>query len=312
MIKRHRFTVKDSENGRRLDHVISDSISGLSHKKAKMLVDKGLVYINGKRIRIASASVRIGDRIDVDYETEMANVSGLQPFSFCDKDILFNRDGMIAVNKPPGLLSQPGKDRKLPHVCSVLGKYLGSEEDLKITHRLDKETSGVLLVGRNPDATAWLMECFRRRLVEKEYHAICYGISKRRIFEERCFLGRIDENSGVVREVTSGGRDSRTKFEVIDEFKEEGLSLIRAMPVTGRSHQIRVHLEKNGLPIVGDKVYGGLAKQRLSPELENLSLKHHLLHCRRLTLPGVDGKGIIAIEAEYPTCFFEFIRKLRS
>jgi 23S rRNA-/tRNA-specific pseudouridylate synthase len=136
--------------------------------------------------------------------------------------------------------------------------------------------------------------------------ALCYGIAKAETFTERAYLSEIDKRSGDVKAVRSGGRTAVTHFRVLATNRELGLSLIACYPETGRSHQIRVHLQINGLPIIGDKRYATAAKTTLSPNLAELASVHHFLHAQALQFVPADGAGELSLTAAVPPRFAEF------
>jgi len=227
-------------------------------------------------------------------------------------DILYAEHGVIAFNKPPGLPSQATPDPAMPHVLSCLGAYLGSlgrpVPQLVLVHRLDKETSGVILVAEGNERATWLAAQFRDRGVQKRYHAICHGLPPSDEFEVRSHLSEIDRRTGLVRTVRAGGRLAITRFRVLRRLPATGLSLIECQPLTGRSHQIRVHLAGQGFPIVGDKRYGLRQGSPLPPSLAPLAARHHMLHAREIVFSPSPGILEVGIAAEYPPAFAELLR----
>lgn len=169
-----------------------------------------------------------------------------------DIEILYEDEHVIAVNKPAGLLVLPDRyNASLPHLLGMLKESKGR---IFVVHRIDKETSGAILFARNPEAHAALNHDFRKHLVRKRYLALCRGVAEKDkgeidlpIVASRRERGRmiVDEKSG---------KESRTHYVILEEFN--GLSLVEAMPESGRTHQIRIHLAAIGMPIVADSIYG--------------------------------------------------------
>ena len=156
---------------------------------------------------------------------------------------------------------------------------------LRLCHRLDKETSGVIVVARTHDSCEWIGQQFKQRQTEKVYHALCYGIPKKGAWNMKCHLSPIQGKSGRVERRFSGGKISYTEFRVLRINRRLGLSLIECRPETGRSHQIRIHLELSGFPIVGDKKYGEQASSnKLPASIAELSYQRHYLHAKSLKL----------------------------
>lgn len=305
------LTVGAAQSGMRLDVYLVAAELGLSRRKIRQVIDVGGVYINRKRVRIASRQVCRGDKVRVEYsEAALKTIRAAEP-QLAAEALLYEAHGVIALNKPPGLPSQATKDQSVLHVVpsvEALFKSLGRPKvSFTLVHRLDKETSGVILVATNSSRATWLTEQFRDRAVRKTYLALCYGLAKTKTFTERAYLSEIDKKSGDVKVVRSGGRTAVTHFRVLSENKELGISLIACFPETGRSHQIRVHLQLNGLPIIGDKRYAGPSKRALPPQLAELSSVHHFLHAYSLQFAPTAGDKPVTISAPMPIRFVNFI-----
>ena len=183
-------------------------------------------------------------------------------------------------------------------------------QELTLVHRLDKETSGVLLMAENKQIADELMNQFRDKSVTKNYQAICFGKAQDK-FEVKCKLTSINPKNGTVKISQKSGKDSQTFFESKEFFQADGLSLIDCRPITGRSHQIRVHLAKSKIPILGDKVYGDVSRD-LRPEVAELAAEHHYLHARglRFKVPGTER--VIALKAPYPPSWQKLLVFLRA
>lgn len=235
-------------------------------------------------------------------------------FRFTEVDILFDAHEVIAVNKPPGLPSQATRDPSLPHVGSCLEAYFRSRHQaippLVLVHRLDKETSGVILLARGNERATWLAQQFRGREVRKCYHALCHGLPAADDFAARSYLSEIDRKTGLVRTVRSGGQLAVTHFHVLRRAPETDLSLISCEPHTGRSHQIRVHLAEAGFPIVGDKFYGGPTTRPLPADLAALAAAHHMLHACEIAFTPAPGQPVVTVKADYPPKFAELMRRI--
>jgi RluA family pseudouridine synthase len=202
--------------------------------------------------------------------------------------ILFENDDLIAVNKPEGLASIPERAREKECALSLLSSL--SHRKLYIVHRLDKETSGVLIFAKNAAAHKCLNQQFSRREIKKMYVALTHG--------------EIPENSGIIdkplRQFGSGrvgvdaqnGKSSATEFKVTRRFRD--YTLVSVRPSTGRRHQIRSHLYSIGHPIVGDLLYGDKALQQKFPRL--------MLHAQKITL-HLPSSEIVTIEALIPDPF---------
>jgi RluA family pseudouridine synthase len=297
----------------RLDQALAELIPDLSRRKIRKIIDLGGVYINSKRIRVASRLVSQGDLLEVAFDPEKLNQKPIPPYRIKEHDIVYFDHGLLAFNKPPGLASQATREQSLDHAEAAVNRYLkehyGNSGPAILLHRLDKETSGVLLFALNKYVGDGVAELFRTRKMAKTYWAICHGIPSSPQFEVTCQLSAIDQRLGVVRQVHSGGKFSSTKFEVMSSNRHKDISLIRCLPSTGRSHQIRVHLNISGHSIVGDKRYGVKAGQFLESEEVKLTLEHHFLHASALEFARPNDQKI-KIKAKPPQLFEKFGSKM--
>jgi 23S rRNA pseudouridine955/2504/2580 synthase/23S rRNA pseudouridine1911/1915/1917 synthase len=233
-------------------------------------------------------------------------------------DILFESDSLLAINKPPGILSVP--DRYRDDRFSIAGWVLSSHPTARPLHRLDFETSGVLLFCTLPEAFGWYSDQFEQRLVTKTYHVIIEG----RISKDE---GTIDvplftQSNGKVI-VTKKGKNAVTQWKAIEKFIHH--TFIEANPLTGRTHQIRVHLASIGHPVLCDVSYGasgplllsalkGKHRYQLSKdaESENPILERVALHAGRIEILDFTSKKPVNIECPIPKDLSVVLRKLRQ
>jgi len=313
-MERHRIQVKGAMQGKRLDLAIVAAKIGMSRRKARRIIDLGGSYINRKRVRVASRQVEFGDIIELEYNPQVYQQVKKPDLGLQESDLLYQDQGLVVINKPPGLPSQATKTQAVFHVVALLKKFLAARDDgqenLQLTHRLDKETSGVLILAKQKQTMQWISDQFRHRQVAKEYHALTYGLSKEESFTVACQLSAIQAETGIVKVIKRGGKDSVTHFSVIKQFPEWNMTLFRCQPITGRSHQIRVHLAHRGFPIVGDKVYGQGKQSTLPDEVQALVSHHHLLHCQQMSfLPAAEAQKL-TIRAPYPANFQEILARI--
>ncbi len=311
-MKRHSIIIDKTAHGERLDIALTRSELGLSRRKIRSIIDVGGVFVNRKRIRVASRIVSAGDRVELEYDPRVLSKNLRSHFVLTSADILFDSDNVVAINKPPGLPSQETRSQSILHAKTCLEAFFKNSSmkvpHLFLVHRLDKETSGVMLFAKSGETSQSLTGQFREHRIEKIYHAIVYGIPKKEHYRVTCNLSNIHPETGLVRILNSGGQSSETFFDVLSVNRKLFLALIACRPVSGRSHQIRVHLESLGLPIVGDKKYGiDLQRHPLPDELSHLTSEHHLLHAKSLSFQVLSDGRRISVEAPYPKNFLEFL-----
>ena len=228
-----------------------------------------------------------------------------------EKSILFENSDFILINKPPFISTL--EDRNDPvNILALARQY---ESDAQVCHRLDKDTSGVLAIARNPEAYRHLSMQFENREVSKIYHAVVDGIHS---FSDELVDADIEkQNDGTVR-LSRSGKSAQTYFTTLKTFKNH--SLIECRPVTGRMHQIRIHLSFLKAPITGDEVYRGklfyVSSIKRKFNLKKMSeeqplMKRMALHAFSLEFALLDGEHKIA-EAPYPKDFQALIRQLNE
>ncbi|MGA2284709.1 MAG: RluA family pseudouridine synthase [Dehalococcoidia bacterium] len=243
------------DDGKRLDVFIAARCPGVSRSQARRLVDEGLATVNGRPAR-ASYAIRAGDVIDVRVPPSEAPAPRPEAIPL---SIIYEDSDILVVDKPAGMAVHPGAGRaRHTLVNALLARYpdlAGTGEALRpgIVHRLDKDTSGLLLVARNERARADLSRQLKERLVEKRYLALVSGGLEPTEGAIEGDIGRDPRNRKRMA-IVEGGRPARTAYRVVERLA--GFTLVEVAPSTGRTHQIRVHLAGVGHPIVGDELYG--------------------------------------------------------
>ena len=313
---RKEFIVPTSQSEIRIDQFLATVMPDISRRKIRQILDVGGCYVNNKRMHIASRQVRSGDKIRVEFSLEGLKKVRQKTFVLKDADVLYDSQSLIAINKPPGLPSQATRDQDVMHAETCLRAWLSgkgrSKEKLILLHRLDKDTSGVLLFATSPEVSTWVTDQFRAKKVKKTYWALCKGLAKSRKFSVECYLSEIDKKTGKVSVVRSGGKASRTDFSERLRHEQLKISWMECYPETGRSHQIRVHLEISAIPLLGDKKYGRDLKQDLSKEILEVAASHHMLHARTIEFTPAPGVPLVKITADPPPEFIKLIDLLDS
>lgn len=266
----------------RLDRFLVESLPDFSRARLQGLIKDGLVSVNGAPARKSGQMLQQGAMIEVRLPPPApAGLTGED----IPLDILFENDDVIVVNKPAGMVVHPAaghRSRTLVH--AVLGyepdlQGIGGEERPGVVHRLDKETSGLILLAKNDQAHRWLQDQFRLRKVEKTYLALVDGKPPTPTGRVQAAIGRDPGHRKKMAVLPEGkGREAISEYKTLENFPNH--TLLEFHPLTGRTHQIRLHCAFLGCPIVGDEIYG-----RKKP---SIPLGRHFLHAYKLkvTLPG--------------------------
>ncbi|HET6278353.1 MAG TPA: RluA family pseudouridine synthase [Candidatus Polarisedimenticolia bacterium] len=282
--RRMSIRVPEERQGERIDQVLAALLSQQSRAAVQRLIRERQVLLRGEPVR-AAYRVRGGETIDVSLPPPRPSCLEAEPYPL---DILFEDGDLVVINKPAGMTVHPGAGARsgtlvnaLLHHCSDLSG-IGGEERPGIVHRLDRDTTGALVVAKNDLAHRDLAAQFKARTVGKQYEALVWGCP-------RFTSGSIDKPIGrhrtarVRMAIRPEGRSARTAWKILAPLGP--VALLELEPATGRTHQIRVHLMSIGHPIVGDPLYGGRraggagdrAAQRSLAAFSGLAL-----HARRL------------------------------
>jgi 23S rRNA pseudouridine1911/1915/1917 synthase len=279
----------------RLDRALANAWPALSRAQWQRLIKEVHVRL-GSAVAKASTSVSAGDVAYASIPDPAATDLVPEPIPL---DIRYEDDDIIVINKPAGMVVHPGTGHEtgtlvhavLAHCPDLPG--IGGEIRPGVVHRLDKDTSGLVVMAKTEQALRQVQGQFRARRVEKTYLALVHGqISPPRALIDAP-IGRDPSNRkrmSVVTAESARKRDARTAYQA--ETIYEAYSLIRCKPITGRTHQIRVHLAYIGYPIVGDATYG---RRR-----ERLKLARHFLHAHALTFLRPSDKAVLTLTAELP------------
>jgi len=268
------------QGGQRIDKYIAEAIADLSRSFVQKLLDEERVTVGGQ-VPKASYKVEAGDVIVV--RVPPPQTSEIRPEAI-PLTIIYEDADIIVVDKPAGMVVHPAHGHSsgtlvnalLAHCQDLAG--IGGELRPGIVHRLDKDTSGLLLVAKNDAAHQHLQKQFKQRQVHKTYLALVEGTPPAARGVVEAPIGRDPKRRKRMAVLRQGGREARTEYRVLEYFDQH--TLLEAEPITGRTHQIRVHLASIGHPIAGDRVYG-FRKQRLP-------LQRQFLHAARIafTLPS--------------------------
>jgi 23S rRNA pseudouridine1911/1915/1917 synthase len=308
--------VEPAQAGSRLDRFLTASLSW-SRARLQKLLKAGLVQVDGAP-RAASYRVRAGDAVTVQVPPPEPSHLTPEPLPL---DIVFEDRDLLVLNKPPGLVTHPAPGHRqgtllnaLLHHCPEL-REIGEVARPGLVHRLDKDTSGLLVVAKTVLAHESLVRQFQAREVSKKYLALVWGRFKEPGGEIAGEVGRHPTARQKMSAHPRRGRAAVTHWRVVKEFPGP-LSLVELEPKTGRTHQLRVHLAALGHPVVGDATYGGGASRLKGapPSLSGLRPLVHrqLLHAWRLGLTHPRTGETLSWEAPLPEDFQAVLDKLEN
>jgi 23S rRNA pseudouridine1911/1915/1917 synthase len=304
------FAADRGDDGRRVDLVILRHLAAadrVSRTRVQAWVQAGLVLVNGRPAGRPARRVRAGDAVTAPAADTACRRPPLSaPDSAPPLDVLFEDDHLLVVAKPPGLVVHPGWRHRGATLLDALlhhARARGESWRPALVSRLDKDTTGALVVAKAPAIHAALARAATRGEIQKDYLAIVSGRRPRKRWRIRLPLGRdpLDRRRVVVRE---DGREAVTEVERVAASRgpRRGLALLRCRLVTGRTHQIRVHLLAAGLPVVGDPVYGGARHAWKDEGLAAAvrSFPRQALHAWRVAFAHPAGGAPVAVTAALP------------
>ncbi len=253
----NKLIVDSSHAGQRLDRFLAESLAAFSRSRLQALIRDGFVKVNGNPARPRDV-VRRGDSIEW-REPEITKIDA-EPEPM-DLDILFEDDDLLVINKPAGLVVHPGAGHQqhtlvnalLAHCKNLSG--IGGKERPGIVHRLDKETSGALVIAKNDATHRDLAKQFADRAIGKIYLALVAGAPRKSFGTIEAPIARHPVHRKKMSVAQRAGRSARTEYRVVRSSGDA--SLVECTIHSGRTHQIRVHLHHLGHPVLGDKLYGG-------------------------------------------------------
>ena len=302
--------IVSSENAKkRLDVFVSEAC-GITRSSAQGLIDSGLVTVCG-RTEAKNYRLRENDIVEVEEEEpkELNAVAEDIPL-----DIIYEDEDVIVINKPSGMVVHPAPGNESGTLVNALlyhckGSLSGINGVIRpgIVHRIDKDTSGLLVVAKNDESHVFLSSLLKEHGIKRIYHAIVVGHYKENKGTINAPIARhpVDRKKMAV---VQGGREAITHYEVIEEYPS--FTYAKFQLETGRTHQIRVHTSFVGHPIIGDTVYGG-GKTQFEKANAPL-LDGQMLHARVLSFPHPKTKEIMTFESPLPQNFIKVLEKLRK
>ncbi len=278
------YKTTTEDEGRRVKDILKRTLGISARVLAKLKNSSDGIMCNGTQV-YTNYAVRAGDVIKINLQDTIS--LNIEP-SEEKINVIYEDEDILVVDKPHSMPTHPSQNHHNDTLANaVMGYYKGQNFTFRVITRLDKDTSGVVVIAKNKISASIITREMSEGQISKEYCALCHGCPPE-------MAGKIDapiarkKDSAIMREVNSGGKEALTHYEVA-EF-DGSLSLLRVKPVTGRTHQIRVHLAHIGNPIYGDDMYGSCVKGERTR-----------LHCKKVTLIHPITKEKLCFESPLPS-----------
>lgn len=333
------FKIPPGQKPERIDSFLARSIQNASRTKVQKGIDEGRLTVNGVVEKKANRKIQPNDLL-------VCRIMKSPPLELLPQDIpieiLYEDDYLLVANKPAGMCTHPGVGNRYGTLVNAIIYHLGLRNAIKlefeddeddaesgviyasadvrpgIVHRLDKDTSGLLVIAKNPEIHVLLQKQFYDRSISREYNALVWGKFAEPTGRIIGDIGRSPNDRKKFAVVKKNGKHAITDYEVLEEY--EFASLVKLKLQTGRTHQIRVHMSHNGHPVFGDVTYGGdkLNVSNNNPRLKKIALdaldlsRRQLLHARVLTFRHPISKETIRIESNLPQDFLEVKEILKN
>jgi 23S rRNA pseudouridine1911/1915/1917 synthase len=308
-VKKTTYTVEPEIKSERLDSFIS-SKSGLSRSYVQKLIKQGFLSVNSQREK-TSYKIKAGDTIEYIIADEPQETLTPEDIPLI---IIWEDDHIIVVNKPSGMVVHPAAGHRhgtlinaLLSRCEKLAS-IGAPLRPGIVHRLDKDTSGLIVVAKDDISYVNLQKQFKKREVKKHYYALVYGNLKNDRGEINKAIGRAVSDRKKMSTRTTKGKEALTQFEVIKRLRSA--TLVKVTIITGRTHQIRVHFAASGHPVLGDKSYG--KKTLLKFMHKTVSFNRQMLHAYSLKLKHPVKGNPLVFNAPIPEDIKKAIKELSA
>lgn len=299
------FIVNKEESNNRIDSYLSQKSQDISRVTIQRLIQQGKILVNYKKIK-SSYKVQENDKITMEEEKPREISLKAQEIPI---EIMYEDKDIIVINKPKGMVVHPANGNPdgtlvnaIMAICKDSLSGIGGEIRPGIVHRLDKDTSGVLIVAKNDKAHINMSEQIKNHEVEKTYIALVKGIVKETEATINMPIGRSTKDRKKMA-VTKNGKEAISHFKVIERFPKHNCTLLEVKIETGRTHQIRVHLSQIGYPIIGDAVY--------SNGKNEWNIEGQCLHAKSLKFKHPITKKEMFLEAKLPEYFEKIVEELK-
>jgi 23S rRNA pseudouridine1911/1915/1917 synthase len=310
--ERRTLGVPPQARGRRLDQFLAEAGLGLTRSRIQQLVGEGRVRLDGK-VPKASARVRGGEAVEVEFPPPEPATPLAQDLPL---RVLYEDADLVVLDKAPGMVVHPAAGHRDGTVVNALLHRLqdltgiGGERRPGLVHRLDKDTSGCLVVAKNETSLAALQAAFKDREVQKGYLALVHGVPAKEAGAFETLHGRHPVHRKRFSAKVARGKPAITRYRVLERF--EGAALVEVDLLTGRTHQVRVHFAEAGHPLLGDELYGGTRRGKGAVKQAQEALGRQALHAYRLSFAHPRTQVPLSFEAPVPLDFARALEVLRA
>ena len=310
--------------GYRLDKFVAENLTNISRSKIKSLIEKGLITVN-KFKKDPDYKLELNDKISINQKTEESSKLLGEDIKL---NIIYEDEDILIINKPAGLVVHPGAGNKsgtlvnaLIHYCGNSLSTIGDSSRPGIVHRIDKDTSGLLVIAKNDAAHLNLAKQFEEHTINRKYIALCWGKLKPTAGKLVSLISRSNKNRIKMMSSKIKGKEAITNYKTIETyFDKKGdtyASLVECKLETGRTHQIRVHLTEKGNSIIGDKVYGRtpmLKYRNLNPSVQELikALPGQALHAYFLGFKHPSKNKVVEFQIVNPEYLSNLINSIKN
>ena len=310
--------------GYRLDKFVAENLTNISRSKIKSLIEKGLITVN-KFKKDPDYKLELNDKIFINQKSEESSKLLGEDIKL---NIVYEDEDILIINKPAGLVVHPGAGNKsgtlvnaLIHYCGNSLSTIGDSSRPGIVHRIDKDTSGLLVIAKNDAAHLNLAKQFEKHTINRKYIALCWGKLKPTAGKLVSLISRSNKNRIKMMSSKIKGKEAITNYKTIETyFDKKGdtyASLVECKLETGRTHQIRVHLTEKGNSIIGDKVYGRtpmLKYRNLSPSVQELvkALPGQALHAYFLGFKHPSKNKVVEFQVVNPEYLSNLINSIKN
>ena len=310
--------------GYRLDKFVAENLTNISRSKIKSLIEKGLITVN-KFKKDPDYKLELNDKISINQKSEESSKLLGEDIKL---DIVYEDEDILIINKPAGLVVHPGAGNKsgtlvnaLIHYCGNSLSTIGDNSRPGIVHRIDKDTSGLLVIAKNDSAHLNLAKQFEEHTINRKYIALCWGKLKPTAGKLVSLISRSNKNRIKMMSSKIKGKEAITNYKTIETyFDKKGdtyASLVECKLETGRTHQIRVHLTEKGNSIIGDKVYGRtpmLKYRNLNPSVQEQikTLPGQALHAYFLGFKHPSKNKVVEFQVVNPEYLSNLINSIKN